>query len=167
MLIWAAFLLSSVKWLDVPYVRQVEAGCGAASIAMVMQYWIRQGIQLDPLLADGDRIYEQMGSPKKGISGQALKQYLERQGFQAFVIDGEMKDLRDHMEKGRPLVVCLAPRATRGPLHYVVVVGLSDSDVTFHDPSRGKLITESLDRFQREWKATGNWTLLAVPRQAP
>jgi len=25
------------QWLDVPYVRQVEAGCGAASIAMVMQ----------------------------------------------------------------------------------------------------------------------------------
>jgi predicted double-glycine peptidase len=166
MLIWAAFLFS-VAWLDVPYVRQIEAGCGAASIAMVMQYWIKGGTQLDPALADGDLIYKQMGSPKKGISGQVLKQYLEKQGFQAFVINGEMKDLKDHIEKGRPLVVCLAPRAARGPLHYVVVVGLSDADVTLHDPSRGKLITESLDRFEREWKATDNWTLLAVPRQAP
>ena len=29
-------------WLDVPFVRQEKDGCGAASIAMVMQYWQRQ-----------------------------------------------------------------------------------------------------------------------------
>ena len=29
-------------WLDVPFVRQEKNGCGAASIAMVMQYWQRQ-----------------------------------------------------------------------------------------------------------------------------
>ena len=26
-------------WLDVPFVPQQKDGCGAASIAMVMQYW--------------------------------------------------------------------------------------------------------------------------------
>ncbi len=26
-------------WLDVPFVKQEKDGCGAASIAMVMQYW--------------------------------------------------------------------------------------------------------------------------------
>jgi Papain-like cysteine protease AvrRpt2 len=29
-------------WLDVPFVKQEKDGCGAASIAMVMQYWRRQ-----------------------------------------------------------------------------------------------------------------------------
>jgi ABC-type bacteriocin/lantibiotic exporter with double-glycine peptidase domain len=166
MLIWTALFLMAPNWLDVPYVRQVEAGCGAASIAMIMQYWMKLGIELDPAKADGDRIYESMGSPPKGIKGQALKQYLEQQGFQTFIIDGEMQDLRDHLGKGRPIVVCLAPKSTRGPLHYVVVVGLSETEVTMHDPARGKLITESTERFLREWKTTGNWTLLAVPRQA-
>ena len=28
-------------WLDVPFVKQEKDGCGAASIAMVMQYWRR------------------------------------------------------------------------------------------------------------------------------
>jgi ABC-type bacteriocin/lantibiotic exporter with double-glycine peptidase domain len=166
MLMWAA-LLFAPSWLEVPYVRQIEAGCGAASIAMVMQYWMKQGAQLDPSLADGDRIYESMGSPRQGIKGQALKQYLEQHGFQTFIIDGAMQDLSDHLAKGRPIVVCLAPKSNRGPLHYVVVVGLSDTEVTMHDPARGKLVTESNERFLREWKATGNWTLLAVPRQTP
>jgi len=163
--IWAALSLFAASWLDVPYVRQVEAGCGAASIAMVMQYWMKLGTELDPAKADGDRIYEAMGSPPKGIKGQALKNYLEQQGFQTFIIDGELQDLRNHLNKGRPLVVCLAPKSAKGPLHYVVVVGLSDTEVTMHDPARGKLVTEPQERFLREWKATGNWTMLAVPRQ--
>ena len=29
-------------WLDVPFVKQEKNGCGAASIAMVMQFWQRQ-----------------------------------------------------------------------------------------------------------------------------
>ena len=34
-------------WLDVPFVKQERNGCGAASIAMVMQYWrLRQGESL-------------------------------------------------------------------------------------------------------------------------
>ena len=29
-------------WLDVPFVKQEKNGCGAASVAMVMQFWQRQ-----------------------------------------------------------------------------------------------------------------------------
>ena len=153
-------------WLDVPFVRQVEAGCGAASIAMVMQYWIRRDFRLDPAAADGDRIYKLLSSSSgKGISGQALKQYLEEQGFTAFIFDGELQDLREHLKQGRPVVVCLAPKGPRAPLHYAVVVGAGGDNVILNDPARGKLFRERMDRFLREWKATGDWSLLAVPRQ--
>ena len=37
-------------WLDVPFVKQEKDGCGAASIAMVMQYW--QAQQGQPANAD-------------------------------------------------------------------------------------------------------------------
>jgi len=30
---------SSGVWLDVPYVKQTEDGCGSAAIAMLLQYW--------------------------------------------------------------------------------------------------------------------------------
>jgi hypothetical protein len=47
------------------------------------------------------------------------------------------------------------------------VVGLSGTTVLFHDPARGKLIRESLGHFQRRWRSTDNWVLLATPRQLP
>ena len=153
-------------WLDVPYVHQAEAGCGAASIAMVMQYWIRQDARLDSHAADGDRIFKLLSAPsKKGISGQALKTYLEEHGFDAFVFDGELEDLRAHIQKGRPVVVCLAPRGSRAPLHFAVVVGVDENNVTLNDPARGKLFREDVNRFLRDWKTTGAWALLAVPHR--
>src|SRR6266404_7638288 len=92
MVVWVLILLivGDPSWLDVPYVAQTGAGCGAASIAMVMQYWIRQQPGLDSGAADADRIYRLLSrEPGKVISGQALKRYLEGQGFAAFVFDGE------------------------------------------------------------------------------
>src|ERR1043165_5812507 len=32
---------ASGVWLDVPFIKQEKDGCGAASIAMVMQYWLK------------------------------------------------------------------------------------------------------------------------------
>src|SRR2546423_13867331 len=115
------------QWLDVPYVRQIEAGCGAASIAMVMQYWSRETPGIDAAAMDGDRIYRLLApSSGKGISGQALKQYIEAHGFDAYSFSGELRDMEQHLEKGRPLVACLAPRGPRQALHYVGVVGKTD-----------------------------------------
>jgi len=37
-------------WLDVPFVKQEKNGCGAASIAMVMQYWQRSRAKAQMLL---------------------------------------------------------------------------------------------------------------------
>lgn len=158
--------LAGSQWLDVPYVEQREStGCGSASIAMVMQYWLHQGARVDPAAADAGRIYALLSpSSRDGIRGQALKRYLEEHGFSTYVFNGEFSDLRNHLEKGRPLVVCLDPRGANSLSHYVVVVGIDASAVYFHDPARGKLFKEELKRFQHEWKATGSWTLLAVPR---
>ncbi|HEX5431330.1 MAG TPA: C39 family peptidase [Bryobacteraceae bacterium] len=152
------------EWLDVPYVRQSEEGCGAASIAMVMQYWLRQNSHLDAAASDASYIYKVLPRSNDGISGQALKNYLEQHGFSAFLFGGELKDLRHHLEKGRPVVVCLAPKGAGKALHYVVVAGISGSRVFLNDPVRGRLIQEGIGEFQREWKAAGNWSLLAVPR---
>ena len=160
-------LAGDPAWLDVPYVRQTDAGCGAASVAMVMQYWVRFVATVNREAADGDKIYKLLSSSgRKGVSGEALKGYLEKQGFEAFVFNGEPRDLREHLAKGRPVMVCLAPGRKGAPLHYAVVVGVTDADVLLNDPARGKLFRQSLDRFERDWKATGNWALLAVPGAA-
>ncbi len=165
----AALLLfaGASGWLDVPYVRQLEEGCGAASVAMVMQYWSSRDTRVDRTAADADTIYRALApAAGKGSSGQSLKSYLESHGFRAYVFTGEMEDLHHHLDKGRPLIVCLAPRGLKAQLHYVVVVGLTKQAVLMHDPVRGKLFDEERNRFEREWKAAGCWALLAVPQAA-
>jgi hypothetical protein len=47
----------------------------------------------------------------------------------------------------------------------VVVTGLDRQQelVLKHDPAERKLLKQHRSDFEKEWKATGNWTLLAVP----
>jgi uncharacterized protein YvpB len=158
---------ADMQWLEVPYVKQVKAGCGSAAIAMIVQYWARSNPALAAAATDTERIDEFLPPRSaKGIQGDALKKYLEVRGFNAFVFSGELRDLEHHFEKGRPVVVCFGLKGPRGPLHYAVVVGIENGSVRLNDPARGKLIREDLEVFGTAWKVTGNWALLAVPRQA-
>ena len=134
---------------------------------MVMQYWAAQRYPVEAARADAERIHQVLKpDSKKGVAGKAIREYFETNGFSAYVFDAEIGDLRQHFEKGRPLIVCFAPSGPGGPLHYAVVVGISDTAVFLNDPARGKLTQESLQSFERSWKLTRNWALLAVPRQA-
>jgi ABC-type bacteriocin/lantibiotic exporter with double-glycine peptidase domain len=151
-------------WLDVPYVEQVKAGCGSAAVAMVIQYWARQFPALQSAAEDTERIDRLLPGSANGIRGEALRNYLEQRGFSAYVFDGEISDLQHHFDKGRPLIVCLAPRGPKAPLHYAVVVGIDKERIWLNDSARGKLFSEGLERFRKEWDATGHWALLAVPR---
>jgi predicted double-glycine peptidase len=134
---------------------------------MVVEYWARQVPGLDKAQSDAERIDELLAANSpKGIKGEALKQYLKGRGFEAFIFEGELADLQNHFAKGRPVIVCLAPKGNRGLLHYAVVAGLDEKGVWLNDPARGKLFHEDTEHFSAEWKRTGNWALLAVPRPA-
>ena len=94
-----------------------------------------------------------------------MERYLRQQGFQTFAFAGEWKDLKEHLDKGRPLIVAL--KSGGSSLHYVVVAGLNwQQDVVLkNDPAERKLLKQGRSEFEKEWKAAGNWTLLAVPQQ--
>jgi ABC-type bacteriocin/lantibiotic exporter with double-glycine peptidase domain len=153
-------------WLDVPFVSQEKHGCGAASAAMVMRYWQRQ--QGRPESADAARIHRALYSAgARGTFASDLEGYLREQGFRTFTIKGEWQDLKHHLEKGRPLMVAL--KTGRADLHYVVVTGLNRKEeiVLKHDPAVRKLLQQRRAEFEKEWKAAGNWTLLALPESSP
>jgi ABC-type bacteriocin/lantibiotic exporter with double-glycine peptidase domain len=166
-LVLAATALASQPtgvWLDVPFVKQDRNACGAASIAMVMQYWQRQQGQSPSV--DPQQIQRELYSPSAhGIYASAMERYLRQQGFQTFAFAGEWKDLKEHLDKGRPLIVAL--KSGGSSLHYVVVAGLNwQQDVVLkNDPAERKLLKQGRSEFEKEWKAAGNWTLLAVPQQ--
>jgi ABC-type bacteriocin/lantibiotic exporter with double-glycine peptidase domain len=152
-------------WLDVPFVAQTRDGCGAASIAMVMQYWERQQGQAARSEADPGEILHALDSePAHGIYASAMAHYFQSNGYRAFAFAADWMDIERQLHFGRPLIVALKPGS--GPsLHYVVVAGLDQPQqlVLVNDPAQRKLLKEDQSQFEREWKAAGNWALLAVP----
>jgi ABC-type bacteriocin/lantibiotic exporter with double-glycine peptidase domain len=155
-------------WLDVPFVKQEKNGCGAASIAMVMQYWLReQGRPTDGSAANAIEIQRALYDPgANGIYASAMERYFRQHGFRTFSFRGEWSDLHQHIVKGRPLIVALKSAGAAGSLHYVVVAGL-DKDrelLLLNDPAQRKLLKQDRSGFEKQWSATGNWTLLALPQ---
>lgn len=154
-------------WLDVPFVKQEKDGCGAASIAMVMQYWQRQQGEAASPDSDATRIQHLLYSSKAhGIYASDMESYLKEKGFRTFTIRGEWEDLKLHLDKGRPLIVALKPAGGGAPLHYVVVTGVDQEQgiVMVNDPAQRKLLKQDRSAFEGEWSAAGKWTLLALPQ---
>lgn len=156
-------------WLDVPFVQQSREGCGAASLAMVMQYWEKQQGQPAVESSDAGYILKQLHSPEgHGIYASAMERYFTDHGYRTFAFQGKWTDLQEHLEKGRPLIVALKPADWGKALHYVVVAGMDSerSLVMFNDPAGRKLTKLDRKTFEKEWGDAGHWTLLALPLKA-
>jgi ABC-type bacteriocin/lantibiotic exporter with double-glycine peptidase domain len=150
-------------WLDVPFVPQEKNGCGAAAISMLLRYWHSQ--------ADSSPAHIQSALYSRkahGIFASDLQRFFQEHGFRAFAFAGRWDDLRQHLEKGRPLIVALKPARMEDELHYVVVVGLEPEQnvVLVNDPAQRKLLKKDRSNFEKQWSAMGNWTLLAVPEMS-
>ncbi len=147
-------------WLDVPFFPQQKNGCGASSLAMIIQYW-----RTAPAVSPQSIFTALYSDTLKGIPASRMKSYLEENGFHAYVFSGTLPDLKEHLLKGRPLIVSLGDST----LHYVVVVGLDERNnlVLLNDPAVKKLSKMDEREFITSWKPTHYWTLLAVPDARP
>ena len=157
----ALFLaIGDPAWMDVPFTRQEENACAAASAWMVMEYW-NQSPQ--PPEEIHRTLYSQQAA---GVFATDLVQYLAGQGFQTFPFSGQWGDIAENVRKGRPLIVGLRGNSAETPLHYVVVAGIQEQPevVLINDPARGKLLSMERTEFEKRWAATDQWTLLALPR---
>ncbi len=81
--------------------KQEKDGCGAASIAMVMQYWQAQQGQPANRDSDATQIQRALYSAKAhGIYASDMERYFQEKGFRTFTIRGEWEDLKQHLDKG-------------------------------------------------------------------
>lgn len=154
-------------WLDVPFIKQEKDGCGAASIAMVMQYWLKQQARPLNAEADAEEIQRVLFSSKEhGIRASDMEAYFQQHNFQTFIFAGKWDDLQQHIAKGRPLIVALKPSSLETQLHYVVVVGVDpvENIVYVNDAAERKLLKQDRASFEKQWKAVKQWTLLALPK---
>jgi ABC-type bacteriocin/lantibiotic exporter with double-glycine peptidase domain len=148
--------LAAAAVLPVPYVPQARDTCGAAALAMVMAYWER------PVAHDA--IAAALLQPElRGIPGSRLEAFARGHGLLAVAHKGDAGWLRDHLGRGRPLIV--AWQVGGGRFHDVVVVGFDPSRDEFivHDPARGAERRLSAGRFEKRWAGAGHWTLLVTP----
>lgn len=160
---------SAGVWLEIPFIKQTEEGCGSASLAMVLKYWSAHGVNISAERADAAAIQRQLYSRKAhGIFASDMERYIRESGLREFAVRGEWGDLREHLEKGRPVIVSIQPGAARVPFHYVVVAGMDwrQDAVFLHDPARGKLLRVERPEFEKEWNAARNWMLLVLPAAA-
>lgn len=141
--------------LDVPFVQQEKNGCGAASLAMVLGYWGKAEVDA---AAIHQRLYD---ARARGVYASAIHRYVREAGFASYAFRGEWSDLEQHLGKGRPLILGLKPG--RGDLHYVVATGLEGDAVLLHDAADRRFVKRSRAEFEKQWRGTGNWTLLALP----
>lgn len=158
---------SSGVWLDVPFIKQEKNGCGAASIAMVMQYWQEQpGGAQDASSDPADIQHALYSSEARGIYASDMERYFQEHRFRTYAFRGQWDDLKQHLSKGRPLIVALKPQPAESALHYVVVAGVDweQNVVLVNDAAQRKLLKVDRTRFVREWNGAGNWTLLALPQ---
>jgi tetratricopeptide (TPR) repeat protein len=152
-------LLAAVVTLPVPFVPQQKDTCGAAALAMVLQYYGRDVAQ--------DAIAAELVEPELGgIRGSRLAEFARGRGMVAIAFAGDAAVLREHLAKGRPLVVALSAGSDRN--HDVVIVGFDDQrhEVIVNDPAVGAERRMSDGELERRWRATGYWTLLVQPLAA-
>ncbi|HVC48528.1 MAG TPA: C39 family peptidase [Terracidiphilus sp.] len=152
-------------WLDVPFVAQTKDGCGAATLAMVMQYWERHEGRPTSAAADPEQILRVLYAKQAhGIYASAMVDYLKANGYRTFAFTGDWAMVADHLRHGRPLIAAVRPEGSHA-LHYVVVAGVEPERhvVVVNDPEQRRLMKVDETIFEHEWKATGHWTLLAVP----
>jgi ABC-type bacteriocin/lantibiotic exporter with double-glycine peptidase domain len=144
-------------YIDVPFVQQEKNLCGAACLSMVFKYWGKNVSQYEIAKS----IYTES---LKGILSDDLKGYAQKNGFLAFAIRTDWNFLKESIQKGRPLIVCVKSRQAAG-FHYLVAVGYGDDDkiVYVNDPSSAKLKEIKASNFMTRWKGADYWALFLVP----
>lgn len=144
--------------LDVPFIAQSEALCGGAASAMVLRYWGARGVKAEDFASLVNRA-------RDGIETGVLVSALAARGWRALAFTGTPATLAHHLGRARPVIALIA--SAPGRFHYVVVVEISDTTVTYHDPAVRPLLVMPLGEFERAWSASSRWALLLLPGVAP
>ena len=144
--------------LDVPYLAQTPQLCGGAAVAMVLRYWGER----DVVPQDFARLIE---PGDNGIRTGALAEDVARRGWQALAATPEAGAsaawLADETGKGRPIIALL--EVAPATYHYVVVIGVTATEIVYHDPARAPFRVLPMREFDRQWAATNRWTLMVLP----
>jgi len=145
--------------LVVPFFADNTDQCGPATLASVLTYWgvstqpgiLKKEVYL-PLLRGTLPIDMLLGAQAYGMKAESYK--------------GSLDNIKSELESGHPLIAFLNLGYKLFPQgHYIVITGYDDQQQGLYIHSgleQNKFL--SYERFFRDWKKTGQWTLLVLPK---
>jgi hypothetical protein len=104
-------------------------------------------------------------APEDNVAAKELTAYARANGFEAYVMHGELSDMMTELGEGRPFIVGVAKRHGENWLsHYEVVAGFHPptQSVMTLDPARGWRKND-LAGFLTEWNPTGRVLIAVFP----
>jgi predicted double-glycine peptidase len=142
----------------VPFFPQEDYQCGPAALATVMNYWYtRQG---GAERIGIDEITKAIYSPgARGVLPSDLENYPKKKGFSAQQFRGSMRDIRDHIDRGIPLILFVEYGLSFYQLnHFLVVTGYTRDGIIVNSGRREREMITNSD-LEKVWKKTGYWAL--------
>ena len=121
---------------------------------MVLRFWGERGISAETFSSLVDR-------SAAGIRTTTLVAALVERGWRATPATGTYSLLDGELTAGRPVMALVEDRPHI--FHYVVIVGLTERAVIFHDPARAPLRVLSREEFDRRWRAADRWIAVVLP----
>lgn len=136
--------------LEVPYFKQEKSTtCGPACIRMVLEY---NGIRLSE--KELEDIFE---TSWLGNTCEELASGVEKLGFLSEVVENfTMESLKETLNRGIPVIALLDPTVLYGGLqgfgHFVIIIGLEQNVIYYHDPDMGIELAKDVQLFFTAWE---------------
>jgi ABC-type bacteriocin/lantibiotic exporter with double-glycine peptidase domain len=144
--------------LAVPFFPDDSDQCGPSVLASVLTYWGRPE-------SPANLRRELYRARLKGALTVDLLLAAQGRGFAAEMAEDGLGRIRAELDAGRPVIAFLDVGMTVLAVgHYIVITGYDDGGRRFFahsGMSRDKAIT--YDKFEKQWKAAGQWALLIQP----
>ena len=150
------------KWLKRNY-------CGPACLAMVLNYCDETLSFSQRKIAD-----EIFDSKSQATYNSELVLYPRTKGFVSYSFQGNLRILKDVVERDIPVIVLNKTIKQIAKGHYRVVIGFDDDEdqIIFHDPYFGERHAMKAKDFMKVWEMGKGrnqlrWMMAVVPGQSP
>ncbi len=138
----------------VPFYPQEDYQCGPASLAGVINY---QGL---PSISPEEIAHDLFSKSARGTLNIDMALYAQKKGLFSRDYSGSLKDLREKIDAGYPLVVMVDYGFSAWQAnHFMVVVGYG-KDIVIVNSGKKEHEVVGNDAFLKAWRRTDFWTLL-------
>ncbi len=140
--------------LEVPYVSQSELLCGGAAIAMIERWWGRRGVYAEE--------FQYLVKPAAGgILTTDMVSVMRSRGWDAQAQRSTAAVVQQSVADSVPVITLIKVSANR--YHYVVILGWTATEVTYHDPAVAPAVRVRVTEFLRRWNGANAWAMIVRP----